>query len=333
MLRGLSHRLLPVLQLTRMALVFTAIADGQTELLLHAHRLAGSAGDLRTVLHPMDLLAILMSSVGLYGFGMSLNDIIDRRRDSLIAAHRPLPSGRVRLATAHVICAGLILLALAGSLIYSARASLPGSVYLVILTASLISFYDLAGKYLVALGLLSLGLIRFFHCLVPAPDVPLLWHPLLLLNHVSVLSVLSYHWEQKRPALSRVHWASVLGGLAAMDALAIGIMYRRRGWDALWLRPELLIPLALVAGFVGVAVWVRRTAPTSRDAGQRLMLYGLLWLIAYDAAFVAIYTHHALATLAILMLLPLAYGAVQFMRWWAGVIAVSQRPAFRRAKT
>jgi hypothetical protein len=37
----------------------------------------------------------------------------------------------------------------------------------------LIVFYDLAGKYLVALGLLSLGLIRFFHAVIPAPQLPL----------------------------------------------------------------------------------------------------------------------------------------------------------------
>ena len=36
-------------------------------------------------------------------------------------------------------------------------------------TGSLIAFYDLAGKYLVAPGLLTLALIRFFHCLIPAP--------------------------------------------------------------------------------------------------------------------------------------------------------------------
>ena len=35
------------------------------------------------------------------------------------------------------------------------------------------NWHDLAGKYLVAPGLLSLGLIRFFHATVPAPQLPL----------------------------------------------------------------------------------------------------------------------------------------------------------------
>ncbi len=55
------------------------------------------------------MVTVTVISVGFYGFGMSLNDIIDRRRDRDVAwpaaAH-----GRVGLATAHVIC---ILLAVA----------------------------------------------------------------------------------------------------------------------------------------------------------------------------------------------------------------------------
>ena len=43
-------------------------------------------------------------------------------------------------------------------------------------------FYEMR-KYLVAPGLLTLGLIRFFQALVADPSVPLIWHPLVLLNH------------------------------------------------------------------------------------------------------------------------------------------------------
>src|SRR5205823_5175112 len=100
------------------------------------------------------------------------------------------------------------------------------SFLLVIGTIALITFYDFAGKYLVGLGLLSLGLIRFFHALIPAPEVPLVWHPLLLLNHVTILSTVAYSWEDKRPALTRAHWVGVLGSLAIIDGLAIGLI----GW-------------------------------------------------------------------------------------------------------
>src|SRR6187549_1986981 len=101
MLTAWSRRLLTLLQLTRMALVFTAIADAQAALLLAAgaRPRAGEPSDplalLARHLRPEQMLAIAAVSIGLYGFGMSLNDIIDRRRDRQIAAFRPLPSGRV----------------------------------------------------------------------------------------------------------------------------------------------------------------------------------------------------------------------------------------------
>src|SRR6185437_7311753 len=114
MLKGLSRRLLTLLQLTRMALVFTAIADSYCTALLRMKVF----GD-HDVLQPSRIIAIAAMSVGLYGFGMSLNDIADRRRDSQIAAHRPLPSGRVGVLTAHFISVLLALGALGAAAIYS----------------------------------------------------------------------------------------------------------------------------------------------------------------------------------------------------------------------
>src|SRR5450432_836322 len=110
MFRPLSQRILTLLQLTRMALVFTAISNGACEVLLRAAFTTPNTPYIDN-LDLKALAAMAAISIGLYGFGMSLNDIIDRRRDSRIAAHRPLPSGRIKLVTAHAICACLALLA------------------------------------------------------------------------------------------------------------------------------------------------------------------------------------------------------------------------------
>jgi 4-hydroxybenzoate polyprenyltransferase len=341
MLHSLSRRLLTLLQLTRMALVFTAIADGLCTVLLSAQRRAAAQGtSLSAQLDARQVAAAAAISVGLYGFGMSLNDIIDRRRDSQISPQRPLPSGRVGLAAAHVVCVALIATAVLASVYYSNLARDGGtSVVLAIGTAALIAFYDLAGKYLVAPGLLTLGLIRMFHALVPDAHVPLLWHPLWLLNHVAILSTVAYGWEEKRPPLTRRHWWFVLGGLALIDGMFIAIVAARRGAGevgmaaALRIELALLVPVLASVLFVFIAWRVRRKSASSRDAGQRVMLYGLLWLIVYDAAFVAGYVRNGVATLAVLMLLPVAYLSVQLMRWWSKLMAVSHRPAFKRART
>src|SRR5450432_148506 len=104
-MESISRRLLTLLQLTRMALVFTALADSGCALLLWAAQRAEQGGT--SVWKQLDLnqcLIMAMTSIGLYGFGMSLNDIIDRRRDRQISPNRPLPSGRIGLPTAHVVC-------------------------------------------------------------------------------------------------------------------------------------------------------------------------------------------------------------------------------------
>jgi len=329
----LGRRLLPILQLTRMALVFTALADSGCAWMLHLRQqLPAGNTNVWTLISPHRAAGLAMISIGLYGFGMSFNDIVDRRRDQQLASYRPLPSGRIGLVAAHVVCLMTVILAFIGSLIFSIPGESQMSLLLFAFTLSLIMFYDLAGKYLVAPGLLTLGLIRFFNAAIPSPRLAVPWHPLLLLNHVALLSTISYHWERKRPPLTKRHWWSVLGGLAAMDALVIGAFsWRRRGAAALAITPGLALPAAAVVGFILLAVWTRRSARNPRHAGQALMLRGLLWLIVYDAAFVAGYVGWSEAG-AILLLLPIAYISVQIMRWWSRLLALSQRPAFKRVE-
>jgi len=277
------------------------------------------------------MVAIAAMSDGLYGFGMSLNDIADRRRDLQMAAHRPLPSGRVGVLTAHFISVLLALGALGAAAIYSQLIHDWWSFVFVVWTGLLISFYDLAGKYLVAPGLLALGCIRFFHALVPAPQVPVLWHPLLLLNHVTILSTVSYQWEEKRPPLTKIHYWTIGGGLAAINALVIAFIYSRHRPLGLNLVPGLAVPLGAAIVFIGIAWYVRRHTATRREAGQTIMLYGLLWLIVYDACFVFVY-NGLLAAALLLLLLPAAYFSVQLMRWWSKLMTLSQKPTFKRVR-
>jgi 4-hydroxybenzoate polyprenyltransferase len=327
----ISGKILPLLQLTRMALVFTAIADGSASFLI-LHRGEGAAEPWG------QLVWVIIIAIGLYGFGMSLNDIIDRRRDGMIAPHRPLPSARLGVTTAHLICGGVFTMAIAAAAFYASLTGVWMSLGLALWTAALIYLYDVAGKYLVALGILSLGLIRFFHCLIAAPQIPVLWHPLLILNHVTILSAVAYQLETKRPALTRAHWWTALGGLLMIDAITIFIIGSRRAMDvgswhsALHITPWLLLPMAAAVAF-GVVAWlIYHRSATPRSGGQAMMLYGLLWLIIYDAAFVGAYVGWV-AALCIFLLLPIAYFSVQLMRWWSAVVSLARRPTYKRAET
>src|SRR5438552_5236118 len=274
-----SQRLLSVLQLTRMALVFTAVSNTLCSLLLLAqYQARATGGSLEDFLVWDRALAIALMSVGLYGFGMSLNDIIDRRRDRQLAAHRPLPSGRIGVVAAHSVCAMLFLLALLCGVYYATQTS-AGDMSLLLLawTMLLITFYDFAGKYLVWPGLITLGLIRFFHAVIPAPQLPLVWHPLLLMNHVTILSAVCYQLEQKRPPLTRTHWWAVLGGLGLADFVCIMSVWWRRQHhfahgtftQSLWVHQGLVYPGIAVIVFVLLALQLRRRMRhDSRAAGQ-----------------------------------------------------------------
>jgi hypothetical protein len=327
---SLPQRVLTLLQFTRMALVFTAISNGWAAMLLHSR----ATGEPITFWYAV---AMTVVSVGLYTFGMALNDLIDRRRDSQIAPGRPLPSGRMSVTTAHAICAMLALLALAGG----AWMAVLGhgqwiSLMIVFWTLVLIIFYDMAGKYLVAPGLLALGLIRFFHSTTAAPSLMIPWQPILLLVHVSILSTICYGLEGKRPRLTHSHWATVIGGLIGLIGLLLALLIDRRAVDipwtiALFVTPALLPACAGIITFIALAIVLRIQNPDPRAAGRSIMLYGLLWLIVYDASFVFGYVGWEYA-LVILSLLPISMLAVQVMRWWSKLLDLSAKPQYQRAR-
>jgi len=380
---AISAKVLTVLQFTRAALVFTAVADVLAAVLLtttlpRAGGVAGWGGVNAAVL----VFAVAMSCC-LYGFGMALNDLVDRRRDALLAATRPLPSGRLGLTTAHWIVAvlGVMSLVFAGALagVQGGRTG-TGSFVLAVMTLGLINFYNLAGKYLVSAGLLALGAVRLVHAMIAAPELPVVWHPLWLFTHVVVVSAVAYVWEEKRPRITPVHAAVLSLGVVAINVgvVAIAIAWKlptgaslREIPVVLAVSPALAIPFVSSFAFAVVAWRIGRSvgpanatksvgatavsgapAPGAtsvvgeepdvdtlplplrtrrRQAGRQLILAGLLWLIVHDAAFVTGYVGWA-EGISLLVLLPLAYGAVRLMRVWGDLMRLKDRPQFRVAE-
>ena len=350
--RPISQRLLSILQLTRMALVFTAISNSVCSTLLRAEFTAEDLSTktgkhiaytdiIRDQIGSFRVAAVVIISIGLYGFGMSLNDLIDRRRDQQLAPGRPLPSGRIGVVTAHAICTLLFIAAWVAGVYYAWGLGRSGVLSLIVLawTAILIIFYDYAGKYLVALGICTLGLIRFFHAVIPAPQLPLLWHPLFLMNHTTILSAVCYQLEAKRPPLTKRHWYAVFGGLLTADVVCVAAVWWKRDHrfeldkfaENLWVEPGLLYAAGAAVLFTLVAWVIRKRYLDPRTAGQTMMLFGLLYLIVYDVCFLAGYVSPVAASF-LLLLLPAAYLSVQLMRWWSKLVSLSQKPTFQRAR-
>jgi 4-hydroxybenzoate polyprenyltransferase len=340
MLGPFSMRLLTLLQFTRMALVFTAISNLQASYLISTASGAESFEQVLQAVDPIVMLALAMVSVGLYGFGMTLNDIVDHRRDLQIAADRPLPSGRLGVRMAHVVCAGLGLLACGGGWLIHQHMPDPWlSLVVLIATGFMIVFYDVAGKYLVAMGLLSLGMIRLLHALIADPSPvsasPSFPHAMFLLVHVTAISTVAYALEQKRPTLTRPHILIVVAGTTTM-ALVVAAWIGNQVPPQQLLqhlglsRLELILPLLCGIAFVLLAQLLIERDTSSRSAGKNVMLLGLLWLIVYDAAFVAAFVSPK-ASLLVLSLLPVAYLSVRAMRLWSKLTQLAQPPAYIRA--
>lgn len=297
---GLADRLRPALQLMRAPLAVTAISNAQAGYLLwcitrERDWQVGAA---------MSLIAM---SVGLYCFGMVSNDIVDVRRDQYLAPHRPLVTGQIGMQAAHLLAAALLIIGLAGGLVFAAVFGGGwASLLLLAWTVLLIFFYNLMGKFVGAVGILTLGLIRFFHAGAAQPSMGVIWHPLLLMDHVAVLTVVCYMLERKRPHLSMAHrWTAglVLLGLNLLLASGVAIaIWWRNGWDEvprrMGMSEALLWPgiaVAVFAAFVIATVLALRQeeglsnrglVERQRRTGRKLMFFGLLWLIVYDAAFV-----------------------------------------------
>ncbi|MEZ0483930.1 UbiA-like protein EboC [Fibrella aquatica] len=138
------------LQLMRPANLVTAVADVLAGLSLAA--LAGGISPLSTG-QPVWLL--LVSTIGLYGGGVVLNDVFDADLDAVERPERAIPSGRVTLGQASALGVGLLALGIGLAFLYS-----PASGALAALIAGLAVFYDRFGKHMSWFGPINMGLCR-----------------------------------------------------------------------------------------------------------------------------------------------------------------------------
>lgn len=268
------------LQLARIGLVLTAVSNiwlvaFLSRALPDGHRAAG-------VSHAMPLgqylLVTAAVAVGMYIFGMVLNDVMDLRRDRLFAPHKPLPARQFRPAAATGLAIGALLMAIAASLPLGNRSTI-----LCLATAALVLFYNGPAKRISGLGVLTLGFIRAGHMLIANPDLPYVWPVWLTMTHVIGLSALCHRLEDKRPTLSGGHVWLVTLGWAFVSLIMIEWISRDAveldGLAWAWIGPTVLALL-----FVVYAVIICRKRHPSQSAGMTLMKHGLVWLIAYDAA-------------------------------------------------
>ena len=298
----------PALQLMRWKLAITAIADGQAALVLSRWSANDHGNTAQAIWDVASAVPVLMMSLGLYAGGMILNDLVDQNRDRFLEPDKPLPSGRISPLTGNILCGLAFAVGITGGVWTAFNSGYTAiSLFFLFWTIALILFYNFVGKFLGASGVLSLGLIRFFHAATAQPHLTIFAHPLLLLNHVTILSAVCYVLEGKRPRLTQLHRWTIGGGLVLLDVFLIGgvllaTVLRHHGHRLaamLGLHVAIIWPLLLAGVFAALAYRMLRRLPLfagqvpAREvvagrhrAGRKLMFLGLLWLVIYDAAFI-----------------------------------------------
>lgn len=281
-------QLVHLVQLSRVALVLTAVSNSWLIVFLSTSGLDPSPGRGAAAYWPLPVTLLLagIASAGLHTYGIALNDVLDARHDRLFSPDRPIPAGRVGATSGIVLALINLFLAIAASTFLG-----PVSVLLCLATAAAILFYDAAGKFLPAVGIIALGLIRAVNMFIPNPGVGFVFPVWLTMTHVLICAAVAHHIGGKRPRLRPADLGWLCAGWAFWTLALVSWMTWR---DTLKLNDAPYAwwgPIIAVALFLVSLLWVIRPGRvrrrSHRAAGTHFMQHALLWLIVYDASWLA----------------------------------------------
>lgn len=292
-----QQRFWAYLQLMRPANIVTAWAD----------ILAGfAASEIFLLLQPGigqstltalgSLVCLLISTTGLYGGGVVLNDVFDAKLDTLERPERPLPSGRASRQGATLL--GSLLLFV--GVVAAAQVSwLSATLAIGIAFAALL--YDALGKHHPILGPLNMGVCRGGNLLLGVSAVPAMIGEHWFLALIPIIYI---------AAVTAISQGEVRGGKGSTGIIAlllIGIVITGLLGLGLLEDYQLLAALPFVAVFA-IAVLlpfikaVREPTPTQIRTAVKA---GVLSLIILDATVAAGFASLSYGLL-ILSLLPIS---------------------------
>jgi 4-hydroxybenzoate polyprenyltransferase len=262
-----AQSLRPYLELTRAPNLWTAVAD-----ILAGAALVGAS--------PPAIVFLSLSTIGLYGGGVALNDLFDAGRDAIERPERPIPSGRISLRSAARFGSKLLLFGIGAAFL---AGSISGLLAIAIALSAVC--YDAWTKDHPIFGPLNIGLCRGLNLLLGLSTVP----PLLFDHGMLGLIPLTYIAAVTLTSKGEVH-----GGKEGTILLSIGSI----GAVLLALSTlALQSPIPLWKTFPFLALFAFRVVPpfwrayrlpqaiTIRNAVKQ----GVLSIILLDATIAALY--------------------------------------------
>lgn len=241
----------PYLQLTRPANLLTALAD-----ILAGMAIAGfsfQAGGTFTLL--------LLSTLGLYGGGVVLNDVFDAELDAVERPERPIPSGKVPLRYAALMGGSLLALGVLSARFFSLTSGL-----IALSIAILVILYDRYAKHSKVFGPLVMGMCRGGNLLLgisvlPAALAEYSWLgvvPIVYIGAITMISQDEVHGGKRRTLYLAGFFYAIVHTVQLLVAYNHGNLLLTAPWVALhvWLvaRPLLAAINNPVGPLIGKAV-------------------------------------------------------------------------------
>jgi 4-hydroxybenzoate polyprenyltransferase len=310
------------LQLMRPANIITAWAD----ILAGYGAGIGTAGMVLLLGAGLELqgslLWLLIATTGLYGGGVTFNDVFDASLDATERTERPIPSGRASLLGA--ACLGIILLAIgvgAAAQVSLLSGELACAIALLALT------YNKFSKHHTVIGPVNMGLCRGLNLLLGvsavAGQVETLWVlaiiPLGYIGAITAISQGEVHGSDRATALSALLLLSLtIGTLFALSCLPMNYLPNIQAANIqaasiqtantqtavqIWH----LLPFAGLLSALVFPSFLRAAHTLTAQASQDAVKAGILALIVLDAAIAAGFSEWPYG-LAVLGLLPLSKG-------------------------
>ena len=214
------RRLAAGVQAARAGLAYGAMAEGWFAVAI-AHRAGRLEGDLAIL-----LLSMSVVSLGLFVFGVAMNDVLDRKQDRAFANERP---GRGLLSVQWL--AALAVVSLLAALAAASQFGRSGMLVAGLAAGGIVA-YNVLAKFIPAFGFVSLGAIGALHMLVPDQHPGVLLPFWFSMTFTAIVAGFVHRLRQKRPA------ATVRGMLVATALWA--------AWSAVlawWIAPQTLDPM------------------------------------------------------------------------------------------
>ena len=274
----------PYLQLTRPANLVTAVAD----------ILAGMA-IAQFTFSDFSPVPLVISTIGLYGGGVVMNDVFDAKLDSIERPERPIPSGKVPLQSATMMGISLLFLGILSAAMFSFQSGI-----IAIVIALLTVVYNRFAKHHTVLGPVTMGMCRGGNLILGMSVLPesiqrwglIALLPIAYIGAITLISQDEVHGGKRRT----LYIAAILYTVVLTAQLVIS----QKHGNILYTVPFVLLHIWLI----GRPLWNAIQNPIGPLIGKAVKA-GVISLIVMNASWCMAFGFWPLA-LAVLALLPLS---------------------------